>query len=74
MDWMPQLPTKFSKVVDYVVQNILFLECTPNDDAVRLRRDGLPAERHDRRDPCPDQYKFPRLMVSILDTTEHLRR
>jgi uncharacterized protein (DUF1800 family) len=74
IDWMPQLPAMFSDVVDYVVQNTLFMKATPDMvNAACLATDLDANEMIDSTHPLI-KYKFPRFMVSILDTVEHLSR
>jgi hypothetical protein len=74
MDWMPQLPTTFDHVVTHVVRQVLFLPCTPEMLAAAcLATDLKPYDVIDETNTLIT-YNFPRLMVSILDTVEHLSR
>ena len=64
----------FSDVVDHVVQNTLFMPATPDMvQAACIATDFDANEMIDSTHPLI-KYKFPRLMVSILDTVEHLSR
>jgi uncharacterized protein (DUF1800 family) len=74
MDWMPTLPTTFDRVVDHVVRRTLFLECTSTMlKAACVATDLQPKDQIGERHALI-QYKFPRLMVSVLDAAEHLKR
>jgi hypothetical protein len=71
---MPQLPCMFSDVVDYVVRNVLFLPSTPAIlQAACTITDIGPNDMIDQTHALI-KTKFPRLMVSILDTVEHMSR
>ncbi len=74
IDWMPRLPARFDAVVEHVVGEVLNLPMTATmlDAACEATEIG----RHDTIDPSHAlvKFKFPRLMVSILDTPEHLSR
>ena len=73
-EWMPQLPTTFDKVVDTVVRSTLFLPCTPTMlEAACVATGCLPTDVIDEKHPVVT-LKFPFLLVSILDTPEHLTR
>jgi uncharacterized protein DUF1800 len=74
LDWMPHLPTTFDNVVYDIVANSLFLECTPTMlQAACIATDIAPDEHIGFKHELI-RYKFPRLMVSILDSAEHLLR
>ncbi len=74
IEWMPRLPALFSDVVDHVVQRMLFLPSTPDMlQAACLATDLGADDVIDETHPLI-RYKFPRFMVSILDTPEHLSR
>jgi hypothetical protein len=74
IDWMPQLPTLFSNVVDHVVQTMLFTPSTP--DMLKTACMATDIQPTDMIDSAHQliMFKFPRFMVSILDTAEHLSR
>ena len=74
IDWMPRLPAMFHEVVAHVVAQVLSLPMTQTmlDAACKATDIGqgeLITEHHELL-----RLKFPRLMVSILDTPEHLSR
>ncbi len=74
MDWMPQLPTTFDEVVDYVARNLLFLPCTPT-----MLEAACVATDTDPLDMVSDtsvliKFGFPWLLCALLETTEHLSR
>jgi hypothetical protein len=74
IDWMPQLPAMFSDVVDWVVQHTLFMPATTDMvNAACLATGFTGNEMIDSTHPLI-KYMFPRFMVSILDTVEHLSR
>ncbi len=74
MDWMPQLPTTFDNVVDYVVAKTLFIPSTSTMlQAACIATDIQPNEVIDQTHPLIT-LRFPRLLVSILDTPEHFSR
>ena len=74
MDWLPQLPTMFSNVVDYVVRSTLFMPCTATMlKAACVATDCRPTEIIDEMHPLTT-YRFPCLLVSILDSPEHYSR
>lgn len=74
LDWMPQLPTTFDKVVDYVAGQALFLPSTATMlQAACVATDIQPNDVIDESHPLI-KLRFPRLLVSILDTPEHLSR
>lgn len=74
MDWMPRLPTTFDNVVDSVARSLLYVECTSIMLNAACLATGIgPKEVIDEQSALLD-YKFPRLMVSLLDTPEHLSR
>jgi hypothetical protein len=75
MDWMPALPATFAEVVSYVVANTLFLDCTDTMlKAACAATDISPTQVIGGPKHELIRYKFPRLMVSILDAAEHLMR
>ncbi len=72
--WLPQLPTTFNHVVDYVVRATLFLPSTPSMLAAACLATGCQAyDVIDELNPLTST-NFSRLMVSILDTPEHMSR
>ncbi len=74
LDWMPQLPTTFDNVVDYVVGKTLFMPSTSTMlQAACVATDIHPNDVIDSTHPLIT-LRFPRLLVSILDTPEHLSR
>jgi uncharacterized protein (DUF1800 family) len=74
MDWMPQLPTTFDNVVDYIARSLLFLESTSTMlQACCVATDCNPTDVITPTHPLI-RYKFPRLLVSLLDTPEHMSR
>lgn len=74
VDWMPQLPERFDNIVSYVVEHLLFLPCTQTMlDAACAATDHAEHDVIDASDSLV-KFKFPRLMVSLLDTPEHLSR
>ncbi len=74
MDWMPKLPARFDEVVDYVVRTTLFMPCSATMlQAACVATDIKPKEMIDAQHRLI-AYEFPRLLVSILDTPEHLSR
>lgn len=74
IDWMPQLPTTFSNVVSYVVSKTLFVSMTSTMlQAACVATDIDPTDVIDETHPLIT-LRFPRLMVSLLDTPEHLSR
>lgn len=74
MDWMPRLPTTFDKVVDHVVGSVLFMPSTSTMlEAACAATDISPTDVIDESHALVT-FKLPRLMVSILDTPEHLSR
>jgi uncharacterized protein (DUF1800 family) len=74
MDWMPVLPATFADVVDHVVRTTVFLPCSPRMlEAACLATDISPNEVIDASSPLI-RYKFPLLMVTILDSPEHFSR
>lgn len=74
IDWMPPLPERFDNIVAYVVEHLLFLESTQTmvDAACAATDHG----EHDVIDASDSLVKFalPRLLVTLLDTPEHLSR
>ena len=71
---MPRLPATFREVVEYVVGQVLFVPMTQTLlDAACKATDIGPRDLIDE-DHLLIRFKFPRLMVSILDTPEHLCR
>lgn len=74
VEWMPRLPTTFDNVVDYVVRRLLYVECTPRMLSAACVATGIgPTEVIDDGHALLE-YKLPRLLVSLLDTPEHLSR
>lgn len=74
LDWMPQLPTSFAHVVDYVARSLLYVECTALMLNAACVATGIgPREEIDQGHALLE-YKLPRLLVSLLDTPEHLSR
>lgn len=74
IDWMPQLPTTFDKVVAYVVSKTLFMPMTSTMlQAACVATDIKQTDVIDESHPLIT-LRFPRLLVSILDTPEHLSR
>ena len=74
MDWMPQLPTTFDNVVSYVVSKTLFVPMTSTMlQAACVATDIKPTDVIDVKHPLIT-LRFPRLLVSLLDTPEHLSR
>jgi uncharacterized protein (DUF1800 family) len=74
MDWMPALPARFDKVVAHVVQTALFLECTRTMVQTACMATDITASDIIDEDHPLLRYKFPRLLVSVLDAPEHLQR
>ncbi len=75
MDWMPQLPTTFDNVVQQVVAKTLFMPMTSTMlQAACVATDLTPNEVIDDASHPLIALRFPRLLVSILDTPEHLSR
>ena len=74
IDWMPQLPTTFDHVVAHVVGSMLFVPSTTTMLESACLATGI--DRYEVVDPTHPliRYMFPRFMVSILDTVEHLSR
>jgi uncharacterized protein DUF1800 len=74
MQWVPQLPTTFDNVVDYVARVVLRMECTPTMlQAACVATDCSATTMIDATHGLI-RFKFPRLIVSLLDTPEHLSR
>ena len=74
LDWAPTLPTTFDVVVDHVVRTTLFIPCTPTMLlAACVATDCQPTEVIGRAHPLITRG-FPSLLVSILDTPEHVSR
>jgi uncharacterized protein DUF1800 len=74
LDWMPPLPARFEDIVAHVVESVLSLPMTATMldaacTACEIDKDLIIDEDHKLL-----RYKFPRLMVSILDTPEHMSR
>ncbi len=74
LDWTPVLPTTFDKVVDYVVRRLLFVECTPVMLRAACVATGIRPKEMIHKTHALIEFKFPRLLVSLLDTPEHLTR
>lgn len=73
-DWMPNLPAPFAEIVDDVARSTLYIECTALMLNAACVATGIgPREVIDVGHALLD-YKFPRLLVSLLDTPEHLSR
>ncbi|MDX6309840.1 MAG: hypothetical protein QOI06_2886 [Nocardioidaceae bacterium] len=74
LDWMPQLPLQFKDVVDHVVRSVLFLPSTLSMQvAATIATDIQPTDVITTSHALVT-HSFPRLLVSILDTVEHLSR
>lgn len=74
LDWMPQLPAMFEDVVAHIVGLVLSVPMTQT-----MLDAACTACDIDERDVITEQHallraKFARLMVSILDTPEHMSR
>lgn len=74
LDWMPQLPTTFDNVVEAVVAKTLFIPMTSTMlQSACIATDITATEMIDETHPLIT-LRFPRLLVSLLDTPEHLSR
>jgi hypothetical protein len=74
IDWMPPLPATFATVVDHVVRTTLFVECTPT-----MLQAACLATECTQAEVITDTHRLvrlrvPWLVVSILDTAEHMSR
>jgi hypothetical protein len=74
MDWMPRLPASFRQVVEHVVGEVLQLPMTQTMLAAACAATDIEERATIDEDHPLLGLKFPRLMLSILDTPEHLSR
>ncbi|MGI8702012.1 MAG: DUF1800 domain-containing protein [Nocardioidaceae bacterium] len=74
MAWMPPLPATFGEVVDFVVRSMLYVECSAKMLNAACVATGIGPHEVIDKDHALLAYKLPRLLVSILDTPEHLSR
>jgi hypothetical protein len=60
--------------VSYVVGNVLFLDCTDTMLQAACLATDLQPDTRITESHSLIRYKFPRLLVTILDAAEHLMR
>jgi hypothetical protein len=74
MDWMPRLPASFHEVVEHVVGQVLSLPMTRTMLDSACAATDIDGQETIHEGHALLGLKFPRLMLSILDTPEHLSR